>query len=69
MLKVTHRLMIWARRENVELKSYSAACFRQHWLRAALPQTFLPAVLATIFFTIAGYALQKAVPEAHSSSS
>jgi len=38
----------------------------RHWLRAALPQTFLPAVLATIFFTIAGYALQKAVPEAHS---
>jgi hypothetical protein len=38
----------------------------RHWLRAALRQTFVPAVLATVFFTIAGYALQRAVPEAHS---
>jgi hypothetical protein len=38
----------------------------RHWLRAALRQTLLPAVLAAVFFTIAGYALQKAVPEAHS---
>lgn len=38
----------------------------RHWLRAAVRQTLLPAVLATVFFTLAGYALQKAVPEAHS---
>lgn len=38
----------------------------RHWLRAAVRQTLLPAMLAAVFFTIAGYALQKAVPEAHS---
>ena len=38
---------------------------QRHWLRAAVRRTLLPAILVVIFFTIAGYALQKAVPEAH----
>jgi hypothetical protein len=37
-----------------------------HWLRAAVRQTILPAIVVAIFFTIAGYAMQKAVPSAHS---
>ncbi|HEV2914570.1 MAG TPA: hypothetical protein VGX92_14925 [Pyrinomonadaceae bacterium] len=39
---------------------------QRHWLRSAVRRTLLPALLATIFFSIAGYALQRAVPEAHS---
>jgi hypothetical protein len=39
---------------------------QRHWLRAAVRRTLLPAILATILFTVAGYAMQKAVPEAHS---
>jgi len=39
---------------------------QRHWLRAAVRKTLLPAILATILFTVAGYAMQKAVPEAHS---
>ena len=39
---------------------------RRHWLRAAVRRTLLPALLAAIFFTAAGYALQQAVPEARS---
>lgn len=39
---------------------------QRHWLRAAVRRTVLPAVLAVIFFTVAGYAMQKAVPAAHS---
>jgi hypothetical protein len=39
---------------------------QRHWLRAALRQTVLPALLVAIFFTIAGYAMQRAVPRAHS---
>jgi hypothetical protein len=38
---------------------------QRHWLRAAVRQTLLPAVLVALFFTVAGYALQKAVPGAH----
>ena len=38
----------------------------RHWLRAALRRTALAAVLVAAFFTIAGYAMQKAVPEARS---
>ena len=39
---------------------------QRHWLRAAFRHTWLPAALAAILFTFAGYLLQKAVPEAHS---
>ena len=38
---------------------------QRHWLRAAVRQTVLPALLVALFFTLAGYALQRAVPEAH----
>ncbi len=37
----------------------------RHWLRAAVRQTVVPAVLVIVFFTVAGLALQKAVPGAH----
>src|SRR5215813_9928754 len=37
-----------------------------HWLRTAFHKTALPALLVAVFFGVAGYALQKAVPEAHS---
>lgn len=39
---------------------------QRHWLRTAVRKTLLPAILATILFTVAGYAMQKAVPEAQS---
>lgn len=39
---------------------------RRHWLRAAVRRTVLPALLAAIFFGIAGYALQSVAPEARS---
>ena len=35
------------------------------WLRAAVRQTLIPALLVVLSFTIAGYALQRAIPEAH----
>jgi hypothetical protein len=38
---------------------------QRHWLRSAVRRTLLPAVLVATFFTLAGYTLQKAVPEAH----
>ncbi len=38
---------------------------QRHWLRAAVRQTLLPAFLVALCFTVAGYALQKAVPEAN----
>ena len=38
---------------------------QRHWLRAAVRRTLVPALLVSLFFTIAGYALQKAIPEAH----
>ena len=38
----------------------------RHWLRAAVRLTLLPAILTAIFFTVAGYALHRAVPNAHS---
>lgn len=38
---------------------------RRHWLRAAVRQTLLPALLVALFLTVAGYTLQRAVPEAH----
>lgn len=38
----------------------------RHWLRAALRKTALPAVLVALFFAVAGFAMQKAVPGARS---
>ncbi|MCA1630973.1 MAG: hypothetical protein LC785_08185 [Acidobacteria bacterium] len=35
-----------------------------HWLRAALRKTLLPFALSILFFGLAGYAMQRAVPEA-----
>ncbi|MGH9928806.1 MAG: hypothetical protein ACREA9_06200, partial [Pyrinomonadaceae bacterium] len=37
-----------------------------NWLQTALRRTLLPAILAAVFFTVAGVALQKAVPTAKS---
>ncbi len=37
---------------------------QRHWLRAAVRRTILPALLVALFFAVAGYALQSAVPEA-----
>jgi hypothetical protein len=39
---------------------------RRHWLRAAVRRTALPVVLTAASFTAAGYAMQRAVPEARS---
>ena len=39
---------------------------RRHWLRAAVRRTILPVVLTVASFTAAGYAMQRAVPEARS---
>jgi len=38
---------------------------QRHWLLAAVRRTLAPAMLAAMFFAIAGWGLQKAVPEAH----
>jgi hypothetical protein len=37
---------------------------RRHWLRAALRRTLVPLALCVLFFGAAGYAMQRAVPEA-----
>lgn len=37
----------------------------RHWLRAAVRQTCVPALLVALFFAIAGFALQRAFPAAH----
>ena len=37
-----------------------------NWLRAAVRRTVVPAILAALFFTLAGYALQRAAPHARS---
>jgi hypothetical protein len=37
-----------------------------NWLRSAIRRTLLPAILVAVFFTVAGYALQKAIPTAQS---
>ena len=39
---------------------------QQHWLRAAVRRTIIPVLLIAIFFSIAGFAMQRVVPEAHS---
>jgi hypothetical protein len=39
---------------------------QRHWMRAVLRRTIIPALLVAICFTVAGYAMQKAIPEAHS---
>jgi hypothetical protein len=37
-----------------------------HWLRAAVRRTAIPALSVAVLFSIAGFAMQKAVPAAHS---
>jgi hypothetical protein len=37
----------------------------RHWLRAAVRKTAVPALLVTLCFTVVGFSLQKAIPEAH----
>jgi len=37
-----------------------------HWLRSALRRTAVPAAVIVVFFTIAGFAMQRAAPEARS---
>ena len=39
---------------------------QQHWLRAAVRRTIIPALLIAVFFSIAGFAMQRVAPEAHS---
>ncbi len=39
---------------------------QRYWLRAAIRRTLLPAILVAVFFTVAGFAMQAAVPTAHS---
>lgn len=39
---------------------------RKYWLTTAIKRTIVPVILAIVFFTIAGFALQIAVPEADS---
>jgi hypothetical protein len=39
---------------------------QRHWLWSAVRRTLLPALLAAFFFSLAGYAMQKAAPEARS---
>ncbi len=38
----------------------------RHWLRAAVRRTLPPVALTLLFFTLAGYLMQRAAPEAHS---
>lgn len=37
---------------------------RKHWARSALRKTWLPLLSVLVLFTLAGYAMQRAVPEA-----
>lgn len=39
---------------------------QRHWLRTAVRRTVLPALVVAILFSIAGFAMQQAVPEAQS---
>lgn len=39
---------------------------QQHWLRAAVRRTVIPVLLIAMFFSIAGFAMQRIAPEAHS---
>lgn len=38
----------------------------RHWLRSAISRTALPAAFIVVFFMIAGFAMQRVAPEAHS---
>ena len=38
----------------------------EHWLRSALRRTAVPAIIIVVFFTIAGYAMHRIAPDAHS---
>ena len=37
----------------------------RHWLQSAVRRTIVPASLVLVFFTVAGYLLQWAIPDAH----
>ena len=39
---------------------------QQHWLRTAVRRTIIPVLLIAMFFSIAGFAMQRVVPDAHS---
>lgn len=39
---------------------------QRHWLRAAVRRTVIPVLLIAMFFSIAGFAMQRIAPEAHS---
>ena len=39
---------------------------QQHWLRAAVRRTIIPALVTVMLFSIAGFAMQRVAPEAHS---
>ena len=39
---------------------------QRHWLRTAVRRTLLPALLIAMFFSVAGFAMQRVAPEAHS---
>lgn len=38
---------------------------QRHWLQTAVRRTVVPGLLVVVFFALAGYALQKAVPQAN----
>jgi hypothetical protein len=38
----------------------------QYWLTGAIRRTWIPALLIALFFSVAGFAMQKAVPGAKS---
>lgn len=38
---------------------------QRHWLRAAVRRTVWPAILVALVLTVAGFVLQRAIPEAH----
>jgi hypothetical protein len=39
---------------------------QRHWMRTALRRTIVPALLIALLFSVAGFAMQRVVPEAHS---
>lgn len=39
---------------------------QRHWMRTAIRRTIVPALLIAMLFSVAGFAMQRVVPEAHS---
>ena len=39
---------------------------QRHWLRTAVRRTVIPVLLIAMFFSVAGFAMQRIAPEAHS---